>query len=54
MKGALVFVVLSFAAVLAVVACGGNDKPPLVPDGPDMTSVGDGGATPTTSAAPGK
>jgi len=45
MKAAVAFVVLSLAAVLAVVACGGNDKPPLVPDGPDMTSAGDGGPT---------
>ncbi len=48
MKGVLVFVVLSFAATVAVVACGGNDKPPLVPDGPDMTSASDGGAASTT------
>ncbi len=55
MKGALVFVVLTFAAVLTVVACGGNDKPPLVPDSPDMTSTGDGGAAPpTTTTAPTK
>lgn len=49
MKGALVFVMLTFAAVIAVIACGGNEKPPLLPDGPDMTSAGDGGAAPTTS-----
>jgi hypothetical protein len=50
MKGALVFVVLSLAAIFAVVACGGPDKPPLLPDGPDVTSAGDAGP----STPPGK
>jgi hypothetical protein len=49
MKGALVLVVLLLAAVAASAACGGPDKPPLTPDGPDMTLM-EGGAPP--SAAP--
>jgi hypothetical protein len=50
MKGALVVVALILTAVLANMACGGPDKPPLVPDGPDTTSA-EGGAAPMTSAA---
>ena len=48
--------VLAFV-VLAVVACGGNDKPPLTPDNLEPTSENpEGGATPaaTGSATPSK
>jgi len=38
---------LMIAATLALFACGGGEKPPLTPDGPETeTSAGDaGGAT---------
>jgi hypothetical protein len=38
-----------------VMACGGNDKPPLTPDGTEQTPPTDlteAGAPPATSAAP--
>ncbi|MDB5220014.1 MAG: hypothetical protein JWO86_7941 [Myxococcaceae bacterium] len=45
--------VLAFVAVagsLALVACGGNDKPPLTPDNLEPTENAEAGAAP---AAPG-
>ena len=39
MKAAILLALLMLTALAAgVAACGGNDKPPLMPDGPDMTS----------------
>lgn len=38
-------------ALLGVIACG-ESKPPLVPDGPEMTLPDAGEPSPTTSAAP--
>jgi hypothetical protein len=41
-------------AALALGACGGASKPPMVPDAPDP-ALGDGGAdTPSTAAPPPK
>jgi hypothetical protein len=52
MKGALVVVVLILTGVLAnILACGGPDKPPMVPDTTDPTMMSpEGGAAPTGPA----
>jgi hypothetical protein len=52
MKGALVLVLLMLPALAAFAACGGPDKPPLLPDGPDMTSPE--GGTPPAPTTPAK
>jgi hypothetical protein len=51
MKGALVVVVLILTAVVANMACGGPDKPPMVPDGPDTTTMSAEGGAPTAPPA---
>jgi hypothetical protein len=53
LSGALAtFALVVLAASAGVVACGGNDKPPLTPDNLEpMTDSPEGGATPAASGS---